>query len=821
MAPKHCPGGIVQDTEFTFACEDLADSSHQLRVVRFHGREALSTLYRYELVLLAKSSGPEIDPHDLIQRRATLRIVTQTVPAYRVVHGIITEAEEMHSVNEGMLYRVVIEPPLVRAAHRKRCRIFLEKTLRQILQAVLEGDANLHHADGATVDADEGDAGFAPAAEVFTFRIADISRFDSVAARPYVVQYGESDFAFVSRLLEEEGISYHFENGQEKCLLVISDQDHGRARLDPFLPLAGDIAHREIVSIQLGSRLRPTAVFLDDYNWRKPALDMLSEKRESARAGQDLFDYGYPGGYADTPTQGTPLATARLERYDVEAEYAVVRSRARPLFAGAIFRLDHAKNHYDGEYLVTRLEARGHQEGGLSQGDANKDGPYIVTIECARRGRNGVVAESHFRPALVTPKPRIVGSQTAFVTADPSSQGAEINVGGPDGGEIGCVRLRFHWDREERRLAKEPSSCWVRVSQVFAGIGQGAVFHPRVGVEAIVDFIDGDPDRPIITGRVYNGANRPPNGPESPTKSSMKTFTSPHDGKFNELSFEDKPGSEEVKIHAARDWNSNVGNNRSESVAVDSSSSAGSNRSESTGSDRSTSVGANNSEAIGGNESISVGGNQSISVGANQSTSIGANQTLLVGANQSVAIGANQDVSVGADLSLSVGASATISVGSDVTTSIGAASTTTVGAASTTTIGAAQTTTVGGSDTFTASGPQTLHSDAMQTVTAPTQTISADGEQTLNSMIHAVNAGVMASRTAGALAATDAPVTIITGDAVLVLTGAVTVINGASISINGSGVVAINGGTVDIKGGGAVSVKGGNIDMSAGVIKLN
>jgi type VI secretion system secreted protein VgrG len=812
----------VQDTEFTFACEDLADPSNQLRVLRFHGREAISSLYRYEIVLLARSTAPDIDPHDLIQRRATLRIVTRTAPAYRVVHGVITEAEELHPVNEGMLYRVTIEPPLVRAAHRKRCRIFLEKTLRQILQAVLEGDPNLHYADGGSVDADEGDTGFAPAAEAFTFRIADVSRFDSGAARPYVVQYNESDFAFISRLLEEEGISYHFENGHEKCLLVLSDRDHGRARLDPFLPLAGDVPHREVASIQLGSRLRPTAVFLDDYNWRKPALDMLTERRERDRAGQDLFDYDYPGGYADTPAQGSPLATARLERYDVEAEYAVVRSRARPLFAGSIFRLDHAKNHYDGEYLVTRLEVRGHQEGGASQGNASTEGPYVATLECARRGRNGTAAESHFRPAIVTRKPRIVGSQTAFVTADPTSQGAEINVGGPEGGEIGCVRLRFHWDREERRLAKEPSSCWVRVSQVFAGIGQGAVFHPRVGAEAIVDFIDGDPDRPIITGRVYNGANRPPSGPESPTKSTMKTFTSPHDGKFNELSFEDRPGGEELKIHAARDWNSDVGNNRSENVAVDSSSSAGSNRSESTGADRSTSVGANNSEAIGGNESIAVGANQSVTIGANQSVTIGANQTLLVGANQSVAIGANQDISVGADLSVSVGASATISVGSDATTSIGASATTTVGAASTTTIGGAQTTSVSGADTLTAAGPQTLHSDAMQTVTAPTQTLTADGEQTLNAMIHAVNAGVMATRTAGALAATEAPVTIITGDAVLVLTGPITVINGGSISINGSGTVAINGGAVSVTApGGATVDGGGKIDMSAGIIKLN
>ena len=167
----------------------LADVSSQLRVVLFHGREAISSLYRYEIVLLARSTGPEIDPDAIrFQRRATLRIATHTVPAYRVLHGVITEAEEMHPVNEGMLFRVTVEPPLVRAAYRKRCRIFLDKTLRQILRAVLQGDPNLTYAEGATVDADEGDSGFSPAKELFTFRIADTSRFDSLAARPYVVQ---------------------------------------------------------------------------------------------------------------------------------------------------------------------------------------------------------------------------------------------------------------------------------------------------------------------------------------------------------------------------------------------------------------------------------------------------------------------------------------------------------------------------------------------------------------------------------------------------------------------------------------------------------
>src|SRR5262249_19868298 len=152
------------------------------------------------------------------------------------------------------------------------------------------------------------------------------------------------------------------------------------------------------------------------------------------------------------------------------------------------------------EYLVTRLEVRGIQYGA---GDSSTSAlapatpPYIATFECARRGGGGAVAESRFRPARETPKPRILGTQTAFVTAAPGAASAEISIGGPPGAQIGCVRVRFHWDQD----GAQPSSCWVRVSQVFAGAGQGAVWHPRVGVEVVVDFEDGDPDRPIIVGR--------------------------------------------------------------------------------------------------------------------------------------------------------------------------------------------------------------------------------------------------------------------------------------------------------------------------------
>ena len=240
------------------------------------------------------------------------------------------------------------------------------------------------------------------------------------------MQYNESDLDFVARLLEEEGVSYHFEHGDGVCLLVLSDADGGRARLDPFLPLGPNLAGRELGSMKLGARLRPRKVSLVDYNWKKPALDMAVATQDSQDTA-DLVDHEYPGRYPDTPDQGRPLAQAKLDRLAVEASYAAGAGACRLLGAGSVFALEHPTPRYDGEYLVTRLLLDAEQQGALapgSGGQATSQGvPFRVRVECARRGRGGAVAESRFRPARVTRKPRIHGTQTAFVTAEPGMQG--------------------------------------------------------------------------------------------------------------------------------------------------------------------------------------------------------------------------------------------------------------------------------------------------------------------------------------------------------------------------------------------------------------
>ncbi len=776
-----------------------------LQVVQFNGHEEMSALYRFDMIVVAKVPAPEVDPQDLIQTRATLRIKTKTDPAFRVLHGIITEAQEMYQTNDGMLYRVTFKPPLARAKFRTQCRVFLDKTVRQIVDAVLKGDPNLHRDDGDTVEPDDGDTtSYTTAKEHFAWRISNSPRIDQVSSRPFCVQYNESDYAFVSRLLEDEGISFHFENGKDKCLLVLSDQDAGRSRLAPFTAVGPGLAARDVEQVQLGGRIRPQSVSLDDYNWKNPAVDMLAQASDVApgSTAPPFFQYTYPGGYPDSPQQGQPLAEYISERFHTEADYAAGQAKTRVFFAGCIFSIQHPKVRYDGEYLCTQVDTVGNQPGVLTTpipGLSNV--PFTSTFEALRRGKDAQVAESLYRPARGTPRPKIVGSQTAFVTNEPTSQGNVVHVGD----QIGCVRLKFHWDRDLTRQAKEPTSAWVRVSHYQAGAGMGAVYHPRVGDEVVVEFLEGDPDRPLVTGRVYNGARIPP-APSvgAPTISTLKTFSIPGGAQYNEYLFDDKSGSEQIFQHAARDWNSVTEHDRSEVVKADSVSTVMKNRTESTGHNRSTTVSVNNSEAVGSNESIRIGSNQTITVGVNQTETIGGAQKLEVTGPQNYTLMGGQSF--------------------DVT----GGQTFTIDGAQSFNITGPQSMNVGATSSFNSAGAMSLSTASSQSLQAATnQTLTAGSTQTLGSTHLDVNASSSMKVHTGTLSESASTMSLKAGGHYTLDAGTVDMTARGTVNIHG-GTIVIKGGAVTVTGS-AVKVQGSPIDMSggaainatAGVIKLN
>ena len=638
--------------DFTFAWEGASHPEGpwaHLRVLELRGREAMSSLYELEIELARLEDAPDVDVEDLTGRAATLRIATGTTPAFRVVHGVIASAEELGDVDRGARYRVTLAPPLLRAAMMKKSLIYVGKTLKEIIERTLMRAAwgaglTLSTAEPAEDDGDPGR--YAPARATFAWRVIDMSRLGDPEARPYCVQYEETDLAFVSRLLEEEGISYHFEHIRDECVLVLSDFDGGRVHLDEARPLGQEIIGRELLNFRAGTRVRPRSASLNDYNWRKPQLDLLAV---SPAGVTDFQTHEHPGRYEHSQKTGERLAEARQGRLDTERAWAAAEAPCRLLGAGAIFTLEHQHAKWNGRYLVTGIQHVAHERGSFSQGTAG-DEPYRAHLECVRCGKKGEDGESGFRPARVTPRPRIAGSQTAVVTAEPSAPDAEINVGGPE--NVGCVRVRFHWDLDAGRLAVEPSSCWIRVSQIFAGASHGAMWHPRVGHEVIVDFLDGDPDRPIITGRVYNGVNLPPeNATQRPTYSAIKSLTSPYDGNYNLIAFEDAAGQEQIIVHAARDLDTTVERNASRVVGNDDATTVGGSQSVQVAGGQSTSA-ASIAMTAGTTVTVDAGTDLAARAGANLTASAGANLVGSAGGNMSLGATGNTTVTAGSNLSL-------------------------------------------------------------------------------------------------------------------------------------------------------------------------
>ncbi|MBW2456182.1 MAG: type VI secretion system tip protein VgrG [Deltaproteobacteria bacterium] len=607
------PSDVSLGQDYFFTWEGDGNPWRHLRVVSFHGHEAMSELYWFEIELHRDPETPDVNVEDLVGAAAALQIATGTTPAWRIIHGVITSAVELAEISQGARYRVVLNPPFVRQTVARQSWIHLERTLRTMISDTLKRPtgARMQEAQGGPPPPPTGPTDtYAPPKVTFEWRVVNDERLVDPEARPYCVQYCEPDFAFCGRLLEEDGIAYHFEHGNDECRLVLTDTDSGRMQVER--PLGSSIIGREVPSWNAGGRLRPRSVFLTDYNWQRPQTPLGAA---SVSGSTDFVTSEYPGRYEHSRQTGEVLATLREQRFDAERQYSSAEGRCRALTAGSVFQLEHSRDKFDGRYLVTTIEHEGYERGFFADQEADFV-PYRHRFECLRSG--GSSQPSSFRPARVTPCPRSYGTQTAIVTAEPGSD-AEINVGGP--ADIGCVRVQFQWDVLHHRR-DEPTSCWIRVSQFFAGANHGALWHPRVGNEVIVEFLHGDPDRPIITGRVYNGTNlAPENATVRPTYSAIQSLTSPYDGNYNKLSFEDLQGEELVHIHAARDKTVDIEHNYTRNTKAHDAENAGS---------QSISVGSTQTIDVGTDQTINVGGKQSITC-ASQDIDVAGLQKMVVG----------------------------------------------------------------------------------------------------------------------------------------------------------------------------------------------
>ncbi|EDM76802.1 Rhs element Vgr family protein [Plesiocystis pacifica SIR-1] len=481
--------------------------------------------------------------------------------------------------------------------------------------------------------------------------------------RDYCVQYRESDFAFVSRLLEEEGICYAFEHDAEsqRETVVLRDDNAQYGELDNFghgseLPVIlsnpGEADVESIQGFEWSAAMTSTGVLRRDFDWLTQPQLVSASVGEADDHGRERrrFDHGQRRFIVDD------LRERIDDRHAAEGLGARVlrgHGNATAMRPGLRFVLrDDAHHDFEVEYLITRVEHRG----GESR-EEPREGPtatYANRFEC-------VPYELPHRPVAKTPKPREFGPQTAIVTG-PASE--EIHTD-----EHGRVKVQFYW--EEQADYDAEASCWIRCAQQWAGVGWGAQFIPRVGMEVVVEFLEGNPDRPLVTGCVYNSERPTPFLlPQRKTQSGWRTDSSPGGAGFNELRFEDAAGAEEIYLHGERDWSIEIENDKRQQVGRDEQLTVVRERTKAVGVNERFVVGVNLEGSVGVHHSLTVGRDQSVSVGGENNLRVGGNVIWDIAKDLRLRVGEDIEQSVSAEMHTSVGSHYTLDVGGDATTTI-------------------------------------------------------------------------------------------------------------------------------------------------------
>ena len=516
---------------------------HDFKVLQFRGREVISQPYRFELEVVSERA--DIDLQGLLHRSAFLAFTTDGAGVHGQLHGVA----QGQSGKRLTRYRLAMVPRLAYLAHRTNQKIYQHLSVPQIVAQVLE--TNGIQTDG------------------YRFVLGPTL----YPARDYCVQYDETDLHFIQRLCAEEGIHYHFEHSAEGHVLVFGDDQSSFPRLGrptAYVQGSGMVADEPVIkSFGVRVETRTTRVTRRDYDFEKPRLLMeaASQGDEPSQAARpDLEDYDYPGRFTDRD-RGKDLAKRDLERQRSDYRLADGRSDQPRLTSGHLLEISkHPRREWNDLWLLNEVIHEGKQpqvlEESITHSGPHDQAPYPVAGEGWGEGnsdtdfqqgyRNHFTAipwDVPYRPPFNYPKPRALGSQTAVVT-------------GPAGEEIHCdgygrVKVQFHWDRAGR--SDDKSSCWLRVSSSWAGDRYGGIAIPRVGMEVLVTFLEGDPDQPLVTGCLYHAEHVPPYElPSNKTLSLFKTLSSPGGDGYNELRIEDRKGAEQIYVHAQRDWDQNI-----------------------------------------------------------------------------------------------------------------------------------------------------------------------------------------------------------------------------------------------------------------------
>ncbi|CAN5681046.1 type VI secretion system spike protein VgrG1b [soil metagenome] len=602
--------------------------------MRFRQMSAVEELARpFEFDVQALDESGAVEAESLLGKPAcvTLQLPDDTD---RCFHGLVCRMALESVMNKMHGYRLVLRPWLWLLTRRRDTRVFQKMRVDEVLRQVFE-----------------------PYSADFEFRLSG-----SYEPYEYCVQYRETDFDFVSRLLEQEGIYYYFRHEKTRHTLMVVDNPgaHGRC------PTPGDIAYRETVDRLLDieaitqwhvtHEIQPCRASLADFDFEQPGTSMHVNAAAERPGARTKFDFYESQGSYNTRAAGQQYARVRIEELQVRYARVAGSGAVRALTTGATFTLKgHPRKEQNARHLVVSTAI----EFGISGYESGRDATFY---RCSFSALHG---EERFRPQRITPKPHVAGVHTAIVVGPP---GEEIHTD-----KYGRVKLQFHWDRHGKRDAD--SSCWVRVSHPWAGKGWGMLALPRVGNEVVVDFVEGDPDRPLVTGRVYNGDNLPPvKLPDHASVSTMRSRSTKggSEAEFNELRFEDRKGGEYVWLQAQKDFYQYVKNDSFTTIDRNRFGIVKQDAVEHVHRDRKTVVGGKVQEHVMGAFDLTVGGSQAIAVDGKQGTKAAQGLSLESGASLSLKSSADANFKIGANLGMAAGANVHIKAGANLVIEAGA-----------------------------------------------------------------------------------------------------------------------------------------------------
>lgn len=706
------------------------------RVRRLHAREGLSAPYLIEVEI--DVTGISTSPRSWLYEQG--RVVVGSADDEAVLRrfgGVITRVREHASGGPRRLVGVTLESPLSLLRLSTDYRIFQEQTTRDIVSTLLT------------------EAGIATAK--VSFRLVG-----TYPTREVCCQYGETTLAFASRILEEDGIFYFVEQADDGPLLVFADSASAYAATAPradfeLTAASGLVSKQAITSIREIGVVRPAKVTLRDHDFKRPQLDLEASAHLDAPLGRDLYDF--PGRYVE-PDEGKRRAQIRLDALDCQASGARGTSHVFSLTPGHTFDLTGAPDPaLDRSWVVIEIDHTWQDDGGqASFSNAFRVLPHDKT----------------FRAPATTPSAAVPGPQIATVT-------------GPAGQEIHCdehgrVKVHFPWDR--RGPKDDKSSCWIRVGQLHSS---GSIAIPRVGWEVLVEFENGDPDRPIVTGRLYNGKKGPPYPlPAQKTVSSLSSASTPGGGGRNEIRMNDSAGSEQYHVYAQKDLNAATANNKTEKVAN------------------------NGAHSVGADHTLQVGASETLNVGANHELSVGSSQTWAVGGSRTKTVTGNEKLTVKGSRTMSIGGSHTTMTPKAFSETTPAAFSETVGGSCIEAAALGVSVAAAGAATFTVAGAKI---EAVAT---------GRGDVTIGAQATTVGGAFISSSGKDiGISVTGAKATTVGGAFAANAGGNVELSSDAGLTITVGGLVALTGASIVLKvGGSKVTLSAGAVVVKASEIKL-